>query len=52
MEGVVASTSVDAHPLMNDQEIRLLELYDRLEELQFEIALLRAQGVLSKGAFA
>ena len=50
MEGV-EETSVDAgsHPLLTGDEKRILELYDRLEELQLEIALLKAQGVLSQG---
>ena len=42
MEGVETN-------LMNEDEKRVLELYDRLESLQLEIALLRAQGVLSQG---
>jgi len=45
MEGV----GVDETPLMNEGERRVLEVYDRLEELQLEIALLKAQGVLSQG---
>jgi len=44
MEGV-------EHDLINEDEKRVLEVYDRLESLQLEIALLRAQGVLSKGAY-
>ena len=50
MEGV-ESTNPDAGsaPLMREDEKRVLELYDRLEELQLEIALLKAHGVLSKG---
>ena len=35
--------------LMNEDEKRVLEVYDRLEALQLEVALLRAQGVLSQG---
>lgn len=52
MEGV-EETNADAggHPLMTADEKRVLELYDRLEELQLEIALLKAQGVLSQGRF-
>ena len=36
-------------PLMTADEKRVLELYDRLEELQLEIALLKAKGVLPHG---
>jgi hypothetical protein len=48
MEGV-ESTNVEAGntPLMTEQEAKVLELYDRAEELQLEIALLKAQGVIS-----
>ena len=50
MEGVEATSSgAQSQPLMTEQEKRVLELYDRLEELQLEIALLKAQGVLSVG---
>jgi hypothetical protein len=50
MEGVEATgVGVDSTPLMTDQEKRILEMYDRLEELQLEIALLQARGVLSQG---
>ena len=50
MEGVEATgTDVDSPPLMTEQERRILEMYDRLEELQLEIALLRARGILSRG---
>jgi hypothetical protein len=50
MEGVEATgTDVDSPPLMTEQEKRTLEMYDRLEELQLEIALLKARGVLSQG---
>lgn len=42
MEGVETA-------LMNEDEKRVLEIYDRLEALQLEIALLRAQGVFSQG---
>jgi hypothetical protein len=45
MEGV----EVTNRPLLTDDEQRVLDVYDRLEELQFEIALLKAQGVLSQG---
>lgn len=36
-------------PLLSEDEKRVLEIYDRLEELQLEVALLRAQGVLLQG---
>ena len=50
MQGVeVMGTEVDSPPLMTEQERRILEVYDRLEELQLEIALLKARGILSKG---
>ena len=48
MEGVEVTTKT---PLLTEQEIRLLEVYGRLEALQLEIALLKAQGVLSQGKF-
>jgi len=48
MEGVEASGVVDSTPLLTEDEGRILEMYDRLEELQLEIALLKAQGVLSE----
>ncbi|KAG0649932.1 hypothetical protein D0Z07_3957 [Hyphodiscus hymeniophilus] len=49
MEGV-EMTNEDAGnpPLMTPDEKRVLELYERLEELQSEIALLKAGGVLSQ----
>jgi hypothetical protein len=50
MEGVeVMHVEQERTPLMTAQETTILELYDRLEELQLEIALLKAQGVLSQG---
>ncbi|TVY25821.1 hypothetical protein LHYA1_G004561 [Lachnellula hyalina] len=48
MEGVEITTSEPKHPLFTEQERRILEMYDRLEELQLEIALLKARGVLSQ----
>jgi len=45
MEGVEAT---NVTPLMTKDEERILEVYDRLEELQLEIAVLRAQGVLGQ----
>ena len=50
MEGVeMANTENQSRPLLTDEEKRILEVYDRLEELQLDIALLKAQGVLSPG---
>jgi hypothetical protein len=52
MEGVeITNNESESMPLMTDQEAVILELYDRLEELQLEIALLKAQGVLSQSEF-
>jgi hypothetical protein len=45
MEGV----EMTKQPLFTEQEQRILDVYDRLEELQLEIALLKAKGVLSQG---
>lgn len=51
MEGVeMASTENQSSPLLTEEEERVLEIYERLEELQLEIALIKAQGVLSQGA--
>lgn len=49
MEGVETTTSEPNQPLFTEQERRILDVYDRLEELQLEIALLKARGVLSQG---
>lgn len=46
MEGVEAT---NVTPLMTEDEKRILEVYDRLEELQLEITLLKAQGVFGEG---
>jgi hypothetical protein len=46
MEGLEAT---NVTPLMTEDEKRILEVYDRLEELQLEIALLKAQGVFNQG---
>lgn len=46
MEGVELDSQ--ATPVMSEQELRVCEVYDQLQELQLSIALLRAQGVLSK----
>ncbi|KAH6663895.1 centromere protein H (CENP-H)-domain-containing protein [Halenospora varia] len=49
MEGVEVTRHENATPpLLSEQEKRILEVYDRMEELQLEIALLKAQGVLSQ----
>ncbi|KAI9644930.1 hypothetical protein NHQ30_006964 [Ciborinia camelliae] len=47
MEGVEMTGPVNDTPPLSDQEKRILEVYDKLEELQVEIALLKAQGVIS-----
>jgi hypothetical protein len=50
MEGVEVTNPENHNPArMTDEERRILDVYDRLEELQFEIVLLKAQGVLSQG---
>jgi len=49
MEGVEITTPGPTQPLFTEQERRILDVYDRLEELQLEIALLKARGVLSQG---
>ena len=50
MEGVEFTTGKALQtPTMNDDEKRVLEIYDRLEELQLEVALLKAQRVLPQG---
>jgi hypothetical protein len=50
MEGVeMTSTEKQIPPLLTEEEKRILNVYDRLEELQLDIALLKAQGVLSQG---
>ncbi|KAF8865477.1 hypothetical protein BDZ45DRAFT_413755 [Acephala macrosclerotiorum] len=47
MEGVeFTSAEVPQAPLLSEDEKRVLEIYDRLEELQLEVALLKAQGIL------
>jgi hypothetical protein len=53
MEDVeMTGTERESRPLLTEDEKRILEVYDRLEELQLEIALLKAQGVLSQGEWA
>ncbi|KAJ8058313.1 hypothetical protein OCU04_012504 [Sclerotinia nivalis] len=49
MEGVEMTGSANDTPPLSEQEKRILEVYDKLEELQVEIALLKAQGVISSG---
>jgi hypothetical protein len=52
MEGVeMTKEDTESQPILTKQESRILDVYDRLEELQLEIELLRAQGVLSPGKF-
>ncbi|KUJ07924.1 uncharacterized protein LY89DRAFT_659514 [Mollisia scopiformis] len=47
MEGVELTTVQPSKvAILSDEEKRVLEIYDRLEELQLEVALLKAQGVL------
>ncbi|CZT05283.1 uncharacterized protein RAG0_11449 [Rhynchosporium agropyri] len=45
----IEMSDAQVQPLMTEDEKRILDVYDRLEELQLEIALLKAQGVLSSG---
>jgi hypothetical protein len=50
MEGIeITKLEPRTAPLITEQQRRVLEVYDRLEELQLEIAFLKAKGVLSKG---
>jgi hypothetical protein len=50
MDGVeMMDVEKQSPPLLTNQEKRILDVYDRLEELQLEITLLKAQGVLSQG---
>jgi hypothetical protein len=50
MEGVeLTSMEKQSPPLLTEDEKRILDVYDRLEELQLDIAHLKAQGVLSQG---
>lgn len=49
MEGVEMTGEANDTPPLSEQEKRILEVYDKLEELQVEIALLKAQGVISSG---
>jgi hypothetical protein len=52
MEGVeMTKEDTESQPILTEQESRILDVYDRLEELQLEIELLKAQGVLSQGKF-
>jgi hypothetical protein len=53
MDGVeMTETENRTSPLLTEDEQRILDFYDRLEELQQEIAFLKAQGVLSQGELA
>ena len=53
MDGVEMTGAEErSPPLLTEDEQRILDVYDRLEELQQEIALLKAQGVLSQGKWA
>ncbi|TEY40831.1 hypothetical protein BOTCAL_0418g00050 [Botryotinia calthae] len=47
MDGVEMTGVATDIPPLSEQEKRILEVYDKLEELQVEIALLKAQGVIS-----
>ena len=47
MDGVEMTGPANNIPPLSEQEKRILEVYDKLEELQVEIALLKAQGVIS-----
>ncbi|KAF7884324.1 uncharacterized protein EAF02_004660 [Botrytis sinoallii] len=47
MDGVEMTGPANDVPPLSEQEKRILEVYDKLEELQVEIALLKAQGVIS-----
>ncbi|TGO71475.1 hypothetical protein BELL_0570g00010 [Botrytis elliptica] len=47
MDGVEMTGPANDIPPLSEQEKRILEVYDKLEELQVEIALLKAQGVIS-----
>ncbi|CZR62042.1 uncharacterized protein PAC_11939 [Phialocephala subalpina] len=49
MEGAeFTSAELAQIPLLTEDEKRVLEIYDRLEELHLEVALLKARGVLSQ----
>ncbi|KAM0130416.1 hypothetical protein ACHAO1_007923 [Botrytis cinerea] len=47
MDGVEMTGIATDIPPLSEQEKRILEVYDKLEELRVEIALLKAQGVIS-----
>ena len=49
MEGVENTQDEREQPLFTAQEQRVLDLYERMEELQLNIALLKSQGTLSQG---
>jgi hypothetical protein len=49
MEGVEKTEAETEPHLFTAQEQRVLDLYERMEELQLNIALLKSQGTLSRG---
>ena len=48
MEGIEGPSGGEDASLTAD-EVRILEIYQRMEELHFEITLLKQQGTLSQG---
>ncbi len=49
MEGLEITDELEIRRLMTEDEKGILAVYRRFEELQFEIAVLKAKGVLSHG---
>jgi hypothetical protein len=49
MDGLGITDGLEIRPLMTKDEKRVLAVYRRYEELQFEIAVLKAKGILSQG---
>lgn len=49
MEGIEGVDKQAIGAVMNEDEKRVLAVYDRLEQLQFEIELLKSRGILSQG---
>ncbi len=49
MHGLEITDELEIRPLMTEDEKRVLAVYRRFEELQFEIAVLKAKGILSQG---
>ncbi|RKF82948.1 hypothetical protein GcM3_019015 [Golovinomyces cichoracearum] len=47
MDGSRSSTSTEDPPILTEEENKILDLYDRLNELQLESALLKAKNTLS-----